>query len=66
MIPTDNIILTFDSTELPAYVTVGYVRVKVRPYVPNPMRCLHANDLDTPKHTVGLSLFAADVHRPST
>ena len=39
MIPTDNIILTFDSTELPAYVTVGYVRVKVRPYVPNPMRC---------------------------
>ena len=36
---TNNIILTFDSTDLPSYVTVGYVRVKVRPYVPNPMRC---------------------------
>ena len=36
---TNSIILTFNSTELPAEVTVGYLRVKVRPYIPNPMRC---------------------------
>ena len=39
MIPTNNIILTFNMTDLPSEVTVGYVRVKVRPYIPNPMRC---------------------------
>ena len=38
-IPTDSIILTFDSTAIPSTVTVGYTRVHVRTYVPNPMRC---------------------------
>ena len=38
-IATNSIILTFNSTELPTEVTVGYLRVKVRPYIPNPMRC---------------------------
>ena len=37
--PTNNIILTFDQLELPRDVLVGYVRVKVRPYHPSPMRC---------------------------
>ena len=31
--------LTFNQIDLPREVTVGYVRVKVRPYIPNPMRC---------------------------
>ena len=38
-VPTNNIILTFDSTDMPSEVRVGYVRVRVRPYVPAPMRC---------------------------
>ena len=38
-IPTHNIMLTFDQIDLPREVTVGYIRVKVRPYIPNPMRC---------------------------
>ena len=37
--PTDNVILTFDATDLPPAVTVGYTRVRVRVFVPNPMRC---------------------------
>ena len=37
--PTHNIILTFNSIDLPQEVFVGYVRVKVRPYIPGPMRC---------------------------
>ena len=39
LIPTHNIILTFNQLELPREVSVGYVRVRVRPYIPNPMRC---------------------------
>ena len=37
--PTDSIVLTFSGTDLPAQVIVGYVRVKVRVFIPNPMRC---------------------------
>ena len=39
LVPTRNIVLHFNQLELPREVTVGYVRVKVRPYVPSPMRC---------------------------
>ena len=38
-VPTDSIVLTFNGNDLPASVTVGYVRVRVRMYIPNPMRC---------------------------
>lgn len=37
--PTNNIVLTFNRPDLPADVAVGYLRVKVRPFIPNPMRC---------------------------
>ena len=40
-IPTNNIVLTFDSLELPSTVMVGYIRVRVRTFIPNPMRCFH-------------------------
>ena len=39
MIPTHNIILTFSQLDLPREVPVGYVKVKVRQYIPSPMRC---------------------------
>ena len=39
MIPTHSVILTFDGIDLPQEVLVGYLAVKVRPYVPSPMRC---------------------------
>ncbi|KAF0297978.1 Gem-associated protein 2 [Amphibalanus amphitrite] len=38
-VPTNNIILTFDTTDMPNEVRVGYIKVRVRPYVPAPMRC---------------------------
>ncbi|KAF0298468.1 Nucleic-acid-binding protein from mobile element jockey [Amphibalanus amphitrite] len=38
-VSTNNIILTFDSTDLPSEIRVGYVKVRVRPFVPAPMRC---------------------------
>ena len=39
LMPTHNIILTFNQLDLPREVPVGYVKVKVRQYIPNPMRC---------------------------
>ena len=43
MIPTNNLFLTFSSPELPKEITVGYLKVKVALFVPNPMRCFNCN-----------------------
>lgn len=32
-------VLTFDSTTLPACVKAGYLMIRVKPYIPNPLRC---------------------------
>ena len=37
--PTNTIFLTFDLPNLPQYVKVGYLKVKIETYVPNPIRC---------------------------
>lgn len=39
LIDTNAFILTFASVTLPSLIKVAYHRVKVRPYIPNPMRC---------------------------
>ena len=39
LVPTHSVILTFDQIELPREVPIGYIRVKVRQYIPSPMRC---------------------------
>ena len=43
MIPTNTLFLTFGSQELPKEITVGYLKVKVALFVPNPMRCFNCN-----------------------
>ncbi|GFX80371.1 putative RNA-directed DNA polymerase from transposon BS [Trichonephila clavipes] len=37
--PTIHIILTFNSPKLPTTIKAGYLNCKVRPYIPNPLRC---------------------------
>ena len=37
--PTDQFIMTFSTPKLPRELKVGYLLVKVRPYIPNPRRC---------------------------
>jgi len=39
IIQTKHLILTFNSPDLPKYVTAGYLNCSIRPYIPNPMRC---------------------------
>ncbi|GFT11939.1 uncharacterized protein TNCV_2319571 [Trichonephila clavipes] len=39
IIRTKHMILTFNNPNLPATVKAGYLNCKIRPYVPNPLRC---------------------------
>ncbi|GFX15616.1 14 kDa zinc-binding protein [Trichonephila clavipes] len=39
IIPTKHIILTFNSPKLPTTIKAGYLNCKIRPYIPNPLRC---------------------------
>ena len=43
VIPTNTLFLTFGSPDLPKEITVGYLKVKVALFVPNPMRCFNCN-----------------------
>lgn len=38
-IETKHLILTFNSSVLPETIETGYVKIRVRPYIPNPLRC---------------------------
>ncbi|GBM55711.1 hypothetical protein AVEN_196608-1 [Araneus ventricosus] len=38
-IDTKHLILTFHSPRIPESVRAGYIKLKVRPYIPNPLRC---------------------------
>ena len=35
----ETLLLTFQGTELPKVVKIGFERCRVRPYIPNPLRC---------------------------
>ncbi|GFX53867.1 uncharacterized protein TNCV_1598131 [Trichonephila clavipes] len=39
IIPTKHLILTFNSSKLPPTIKAGYLKCKIRPYIPNPLRC---------------------------
>ncbi|XP_055932813.1 uncharacterized protein LOC129962838 [Argiope bruennichi] len=39
LLNTKHLILTFTSSKLPDHIKAGYMRLAVRPYVPNPLRC---------------------------
>ncbi|XP_077522920.1 uncharacterized protein LOC144133603 [Amblyomma americanum] len=40
-IPTKHLILTFYASILPETIEVGYLKIQVRPYIPNPRRCFN-------------------------
>ncbi|GFW01693.1 RNA-directed DNA polymerase from mobile element jockey [Trichonephila clavipes] len=39
IVPTKHLILTFNSPKLPNTIKSGYLNCKIRPYIPNPLRC---------------------------
>ncbi|GBM32504.1 hypothetical protein AVEN_156598-1 [Araneus ventricosus] len=41
LLNTKHLILTFSSEKLPEYIKAGYMRLSVRAYIPNPLRCFN-------------------------
>ncbi|GBL84190.1 hypothetical protein AVEN_23751-1, partial [Araneus ventricosus] len=39
LLNTKHLILTFSSSKLPEHIKAGYIRLSVRVYIPNPLRC---------------------------
>ncbi|GFX09413.1 putative RNA-directed DNA polymerase from transposon BS [Trichonephila clavipes] len=39
VIPRKYLILTFNNPKLPTTIKAGYLNCKIRPYIPNPLRC---------------------------
>ncbi|GFV94164.1 RNA-directed DNA polymerase from mobile element jockey [Trichonephila clavipes] len=39
IIPSKHLILTFNNPKLPTTIKAGYLNCKIRPYIPNPLRC---------------------------
>ncbi|GBN39675.1 hypothetical protein AVEN_257313-1 [Araneus ventricosus] len=39
LIPTQHVVLTFQTPVLPKSIKAGYINYKLRPYIPNPLRC---------------------------
>ncbi|GFT13411.1 uncharacterized protein TNCV_3200531 [Trichonephila clavipes] len=61
VIPTQHIILTFSSPTIPHTIKAGYLNCKIRPYIPNPLRCFKCQRFDTHKLPVAVNLLALDV-----
>ncbi|GBN87327.1 hypothetical protein AVEN_95538-1 [Araneus ventricosus] len=45
LLNTKHLILTFDSAKLPENIKAGYMRLSVRTYIPNPLRCFKCQRL---------------------
>ena len=43
VIPTNTLFLTFNRPDIPKEIKVGYLKVKVDLFVPNPLRCFNCN-----------------------
>ncbi|GBN45477.1 hypothetical protein AVEN_100347-1 [Araneus ventricosus] len=39
LVPTKHLILTFNSPKLPESIRAGYIKLPVKPFIPNPLRC---------------------------
>ncbi|GFU40377.1 uncharacterized protein TNCV_4255551 [Trichonephila clavipes] len=51
VVNTKHLILTFTCPDLPQFITAGYLRCSVRPYIPNPLRCFQCQRFGHSKTT---------------
>ncbi|GFT91692.1 uncharacterized protein TNCV_2444921 [Trichonephila clavipes] len=51
VVNTKHLILTFACPDLPQFITAGYLRCSVRPYIPNPLRCFQCQRFGHSKTT---------------
>ena len=62
-IPKATLILTFDKPSLPDHIHCGFFNLRVRQYVPNPLRVFSVGGLDILRNTVCLMQFVYLVAR---
>ena len=41
LVPLGTLILTFNQCRLPNFISAGWLSLKVKPYIPSPLRCYH-------------------------
>lgn len=65
-IPTKHLVLTFNSTKLPETIHLGYLNLRVRPYIPNPRRCFRCqrfgHSLQTCRGKITCAICASNEH----
>ncbi|GFV21163.1 RNA-directed DNA polymerase from mobile element jockey [Trichonephila clavipes] len=61
-IPTKHLILTFNSPILPTNIKAGYLNCRIRPYIPNPLRCFKCQRFGHSQNSCRGQLIALDVH----
>ena len=66
VIPTNTLFLTFNRSGIPKQIVVGYLKVKVDLFVPNPLRCFNCNKLATQANVVEQQQSANDVGKINT
>lgn len=49
-IPTGIVIISFDQVEPPSVIPYGFEKLSVRPYIPNPMKCVLCQELGHTKN----------------
>ena len=64
--PTGTVFLTFGTPDLPTKIKLGFLVVRVSPYIPNPMRCFkcqrYGHTSTRCKRTIVCSICAEDGH----
>lgn len=62
--PTPLLTLTFETPTLPSFITAGYLRCAVRPYIPNPLRCFECQRFGHSKQSCRGTLTCARCAEP--
>lgn len=50
-VPTKHVILTFGTSVMPTSLEAGYIKINVRPYIPNPRRCFKCQRFGHASHS---------------
>ncbi|XP_055951418.1 uncharacterized protein LOC129987463 [Argiope bruennichi] len=64
LIPTQHVILTFSTPELPKSIKAGYLRCPIKPYIPNPIRCFNCQKFGHSQHAYKSPTICAKCSMP--
>ena len=62
--PTNIFVLTFNLPNLPTFVIIGFIQVKVDVYIPNPLRCYNCQVFGLHKNKCGRHVVCCNCGEP--